>query len=158
MSNVSTYFPHLKEWVERFAERAGGHLCRVYLLTLPPKMQIRPHIDRGSYFESRDRFHVVLSSATPPSLACGGESARMNPGDIWWFDNQQEYSVTNQSNDLSFHLIVDVCRVRASVRICPLLCATHLGSPPSALLLIQVPPLFMVEFPPVPPIYQTNPV
>lgn len=97
----------------------GEHLGRAFISRIKPGGSIPPHTDRippaeeafpdrippASYY---DRYHVVLQSQPGTVFACGDEQVYMPPGTVWWFNNQLEHSVVNNSADDRIHLIVDI--------------------------------------------------
>ena len=46
-----------------FAEETNCELSRATIVRLKPKSQVFRHIDEGSYYFLRDRFHLVLKSS-----------------------------------------------------------------------------------------------
>jgi hypothetical protein len=97
----------------------GVHLGRVMVTRLAPGVSIPLHSDRiepaEAAFPNRippavyyERFHIVLQSEPGVAFACGNEVAWMAPGEAWWFNNQIEHSVMNNSGNDRIHLILDV--------------------------------------------------
>ena len=84
------------------------HLSRATIVRLKPKSQVFRHIDEGSYYFLRDRFHLVLQSSTGSVLMSGGEQVRMQEGELWWFDNKQYHESCNESGDWRIHYIFDL--------------------------------------------------
>ena len=84
------------------------HLSRATIVRLKPKSQVFRHIDEGSYYFLRDRFHLVLQSSTGSVLMSGGEEVRMQEGELWWFDNKQYHESYNESGDWRIHYIFDL--------------------------------------------------
>ena len=84
------------------------HLSRATIVRLKPKSQVFRHIDEGSYYFLRDRFHLVLQSSAGSVLMSGGEQVRMQEGELWWFDNKQYHESYNESDDWRIHYIFDL--------------------------------------------------
>lgn len=86
----------------------GERLGRCLITLLPPGAKIDPHVDGGEHAAYYERYHVVLQSLPGTVFRAGDESVHMNPGEIWWFDNQQEHEVINNSADDRIHMIIDI--------------------------------------------------
>ena len=95
-------------FMTEFAQETNCHLSRATIVRLKPKSQVFRHIDEGSYYFLRDRFHLVLQSSTGSVLMSGGEQVRMQEGELWWFDNKQFHESYNESGDWRIHYIFDL--------------------------------------------------
>ena len=100
-------FPLLWNWLSAFAEEAGGQLCRVYLVRIKAGGAVYEHVDIGSYYEHRDRYHLILSGEKT-QLTCDDFELEQLPGSVYWFDNKRSYEQVNRSDDWSTHVIIDV--------------------------------------------------
>jgi hypothetical protein len=97
----------------------GVHLGRCMISRLPPGGSIPLHSDLippaeiafpdrqppASYYE---RYHLVLQSAPGVVFRCRDEDCYMAPGEVWWFNNQFEHEVLNNSPLDRIHLICDI--------------------------------------------------
>ena len=83
-------------------------MSRATIVRLKPKSQVSRHIDVGSYYLIRDRFHLVLHSSAGSVLMSGGEQVRMQEGELWWFDNKQYHEAYNESDEWRIHYIFDL--------------------------------------------------
>ena len=101
-------FPKLMAWATDFGTRQRSELCRVLLAKLRPLGHVYEHVDKGSYYETRNRFHLVLISPGGSVMECGGESVVMREQELWWFDNKQPHKAHNPSNAGRTHLIFDL--------------------------------------------------
>ncbi len=101
-------FPQVFNWVKSFAASIDGELGRATIVRLEPRGRVYRHIDRGAYYQRRDRYHLVLQSAAGSLLGAGEEWIAMQEGELWWFDNKQPHEAINQSDDWRIHLIFDV--------------------------------------------------
>ena len=97
----------------------GEHLGRVFISRIKPGGSIASHNDRIAPAEEAfpdrivparyyDRHHIVLQSAPGTEFECGGERVYMAPGEMWWFNNQVDHSVTNNSRLDRVHMILDI--------------------------------------------------
>lgn len=86
----------------------GERLGRVMINRLRPGGRVFPHADTPAHAQYWDRFHVALQSGPGCNFRCGDETVYMPPGQVWWFQNELEHEVTNNSADDRIHLIVDI--------------------------------------------------
>ncbi len=108
LTPVSKCFPRALAFMTEFAREMNCLLSRATIVRLNPKSQVFRHIDQGSYYFLRDRFHLVLRSSTGSVLMSGGETVRMQEGELWWFDNKQYHESYNESDDWRIHYIFDL--------------------------------------------------
>ena len=108
LTPVSKLFPKALAFMTAFAEEMNCHLARASIVRLKPRSQVFRHIDAGSYYFLRDRFHLVLQSATGSVLMSGGEQVSMQEGELWWFDNKQFHESYNESGEWRIHYIFDL--------------------------------------------------
>jgi outer membrane protein assembly factor BamB len=101
-------FPRSLAFMTEFAQEMNCHLARATIVRLKPNSQVLRHIDEGSYYFLRDRFHLVLQSAAGSVLMSGGEQVRMQEGELWWFDNKQYHESYNESDEWRIHYIFDL--------------------------------------------------
>ena len=108
LTPVSKLFPRALAFMTEFAHEMNCHLSRATIVRLKPKSRVFRHIDEGSYYFLRDRFHLVLRSSAGSVLMSGGEEVRMREGELWWFDNKQYHESYNESDDWRIHYIFDL--------------------------------------------------
>jgi outer membrane protein assembly factor BamB/orotate phosphoribosyltransferase len=108
LTSVSSLFPKALAFMTGFAQEMECHLSRATIVRLKPKSQVFRHIDEGSYYFLRDRFHLVLESSLGSVLMSGGEQIRMQEGELWWFDNKQYHESYNESGEWRIHYIFDL--------------------------------------------------
>jgi len=108
LTPVAQSFPKALAFMTEFAQEMHCHLSRATIVRLKPQTQVFRHIDQGSYYFLRDRFHLVLRSATGSVLMSGGETVRMKEGELWWFDNKQYHEAYNESDQWRIHYIFDL--------------------------------------------------
>lgn len=90
----------------RFVE--GEQLGRLMLTKLAPSKQITPHKDQGSPAVFYERYHIILQNHPGSVFQCGDEKVTMKAGEVWWFNNTETHSVTNNSADDRLTLIADI--------------------------------------------------
>jgi outer membrane protein assembly factor BamB len=108
LTAASKFFPRALALMTEFAQEMNCHLSRAAIVRLKPRSQVFRHIDEGSYYFLRDRFHLVLRSSTGSVLMSGGETVRMQAGELWWFDNKQFHESHNESDEWRIHYIFDL--------------------------------------------------
>ena len=107
-TKISRKFPVAVAWLEDFAQRQQAQLGRAKIVRLPPGAHAYPHVDRGEYYEVRDRYHLVLKSLEGSPLRSADETALMREAELWWFDNKQFHEAWNTSEEDRIHLIFDL--------------------------------------------------
>lgn len=107
-TKTSDSFPLASKLMFDFAKSVNGTLSRAGIVRLKPKGKVYPHIDRGTYYFIRDRYHLVLKSPLGSLLTSGNETVRMQEGELWWFDNKEYHSALNESDEWRVHYIFDV--------------------------------------------------
>jgi orotate phosphoribosyltransferase len=108
LTTVSDLFPRALVFMTEFAREMNCRLSRATIVRLKPTSRVFRHIDEGSYYFLRDRFHLVLQSEMGSVLMSGGEEVRMQPGELWWFDNKQFHSSYNEADEWRIHYIFDL--------------------------------------------------
>lgn len=86
----------------------GERLGRVMINKIAPGGRIAPHTDTPEHTDYYTRFHVVLNSQPGVDFRAGDEHVYMATGEVWWFANNQEHEVINNSADDRIHMIIDV--------------------------------------------------
>lgn len=107
-TSLSAQFPATRAFIEAFAAEQQGKPGRARFARLPPGKTVLPHMDRGEYYRFRDRYHLVIRSEKGSLLNAGGESVRMQEGELWWFDNKAVHDACNDSDADRIHLIFDL--------------------------------------------------
>ena len=112
-TTTSQKFPVARAFLEAFAAEQDAELSRAKIVCLPAGRRVYPHIDRGEYYKFRDRYHLILQSKLGSFMEAGDEEMRMREGELWWFDNNQMHSATNDGDADRIHMIFDLLpRVR----------------------------------------------
>lgn len=90
----------------------GEQLGRVLITKLAPGKEITPHEDGGAPATFYARYHCILQNFPGSIFRCGDEVVTMQPGSVWWFNNELTHSVVNNSADDRLTMICDVrvCR------------------------------------------------
>lgn len=100
--------------IEPFLELAtslgyGSELGRVRISCLPPGAKVKPHIDRGVYFEIHNRLMFPLTTNPLCQFWLDGKGPyKPEVGSVYWFDNQKMHRSRNDSDEYRMFLMVDV--------------------------------------------------
>ena len=130
LTSVAKLFPRALTFMTEFAQQMDCQLSRATIVRLKPKSQVFRHIDEGSYYFLRDRFHLVLQSRAGSVLMSGGEEVRMQEGELWWFDNKQYHESYNESDEWRIHYIFDLLPASYSdIAVNPVVLPPASGSP-----------------------------
>ena len=86
----------------------GERLGRVMINKVSPGGRIFPHADTPEQTRYYTRFHIVLHGLPGAMLRCADEQINMNTGDGFWFANDQEHEVVNNSADDRVSMVVDI--------------------------------------------------
>ena len=108
LTRAAAKFPSSLAFCEGVAAASGASLGRVTLVSLQPRSRVFPHVDVGTYYRIRDRFHLVLRSPGGSPLAAGDERVVMREGELWVFNNKVRHSANNPSGEPRVHLIFDL--------------------------------------------------
>lgn len=94
---------------------SGERLGRVLISRMNPGAQIGEHKDIGpdlaKWYDNEpyySRFHIVLQGLPGSIFYCGDEQVNMRTGEIWFFRNDVEHSVVNNSADERIHIVCDI--------------------------------------------------
>ena len=98
--------PKCVEFLNQFVSKYGGEVHRVSLVLLPPKAEVTPHADTGTYYKNKDRFHVVIQGEH--MLQVGTDVQKFKQGELWFFDNKQVHSARNNNDTDRIAMIFDV--------------------------------------------------
>jgi hypothetical protein len=101
-------FPATMHFLAEVSATLDASLQRAMLVRLYPGGQVFPHVDRGSYYALRDRYHLVIVSPTGSILRSGDEAVTMHEGELWWFNNKLRHEAENRGVDWRVHLIFDL--------------------------------------------------
>lgn len=84
-----------REWIDRCG-----------FLSLPVGGQVGMHRDIGTYYQTRDRFHLSIQSSYVYEVGVNG--CLIEPGSLFWFDNKEEHGTENVGEDIRITFVFDV--------------------------------------------------
>jgi mannose-6-phosphate isomerase-like protein (cupin superfamily) len=84
----------------------SGRIRRCAFLTLPVGGTVGSHIDHGSYYLNKDRYHLSIQGRYRYTV--GDESVEVEPGTLFWFNNKLEHRAENIANEVRISFVFDV--------------------------------------------------
>jgi hypothetical protein len=108
MSPAWDRFPNVTRVMTDLASQEGGEVGRAMVVRLKPQGKVYGHIDFGSYYAHRDRYHLVIQSPSGSEMKCEDECAVFRQGEVFCFNNKVRHEAFNASNDWRIHLIFDL--------------------------------------------------
>ena len=108
LSIAAKMFPCTLEFCNSMARMQRGTLGRATLVALLPLGRVFPHIDSGTYYQFRDRYHLVIRSSNGSRIATDSGEVLMREGEVWVFNNKVRHWAKNPSNKPRIHLIFDL--------------------------------------------------
>lgn len=83
-------------------ERLGG----ILITKIPPGGMVKPHVDGGWHAEYYDKYAVQLQGNCDQAFCFDNDSLIAIPGDVYWFNNQVNHWVVNNSTEDRITMIV----------------------------------------------------
>ena len=103
----ASLFPETFRWLHEMADRLLGHLQRAVILGLRPGSYVHKHIDLGSHYVCRDRYHLVVQSELSPTYV-DGRWYEWREGELWWLNNKLPHGSHNPGKTARIHLQFDI--------------------------------------------------
>ena len=88
-----------KEFGDKEVQRCG-------FLALPVDEYVGAHIDEGTYYLTKDRYHLSIKGEY--HYFTGGETMVIKPGTLFWFDNKQPHGAVNSGDETRITFVFDV--------------------------------------------------
>ena len=79
--------------------------CRTGFVKMNPGAVIKPNVDDGNYYKTRDRYFLPLQSTY--HMLIGGNLLRLDPGVLYWFNHHIPYGMVNVGNTVGISLMFD---------------------------------------------------
>ena len=89
-----------------WAWKTFGHFSRCAFLALPPGKIVGKHIDWGTYYLNKDRYHLSIQGRYRYTV--GDESVIVEPGTFLWFNNKLEHGTENIGDETRITFVIDV--------------------------------------------------
>ena len=87
-------------------EFPGRELHRCGFLSLPIDGYVGAHIDEGTYYKTRDRYHLSIQGQY--QYFVGNESAIIDAGTLFWFNNKMPHGAVNLSEETRITFVFDI--------------------------------------------------
>ena len=107
-SEISVPTPAYKNHTEiiGFLKRNFKKFDRCGFLSLPVGGIVGQHIDMGTYYQTRDRYHLAIQGSYRYTV--GGESVIVEPGMLLWFNNKLMHGTENVGDEVRITFVFDV--------------------------------------------------
>jgi len=89
-----------------FLSRNFKKFSRCGFLSLPVGGKVGQHIDIGSYYQTRDRYHLAIQGSYRYTV--GDESVIVEPGTLLWFNNKLKHGTENVGDEVRVTFVFDV--------------------------------------------------
>ena len=90
----------------KWAWKTFGRFARCAFLALPPGKIVGKHIDWGTYYLTKDRYHLSIQGRYRYTV--GDESVIVEPGTFLWFNNKLEHCTENLGDVTRITFVIDV--------------------------------------------------
>ena len=87
-------------------EIPGRELHRCGFLSLPIDGYVGAHIDEGTYYLTRDRYHISIAGQY--QYFCGNETAIVDAGTLFWFNNKMPHGAVNLGEETRITFVFDM--------------------------------------------------
>ena len=87
-------------------EFPGRELHRCGFLSLPIDGYVGAHIDEGTYYKTRDRYHLSIQGQY--QYFVGNVSAIIDAGTLFWFNNKMPHGAVNLSEETRITFVFDI--------------------------------------------------
>jgi len=106
--NVKTPAYQRHTEIRKLVKKLVGNkeLQRCGFLSLPIDGIVGAHIDEGTYYLTRDRYHISVQGTY--QYFCGGESVTVEPGTFLWFNNKLPHGTVNLGDIERITFVFDI--------------------------------------------------
>lgn len=87
-------------------EFGNKELQRCGFLSLPIDEIVGAHIDEGTYYLTRDRYHLSISGRY--QYFCGTDTVIVEPGTLLWFNNKLPHGTVNIADETRITFVFDI--------------------------------------------------
>jgi hypothetical protein len=102
--NTPAYYRHTE--IIGFMKRHFKEFKRCGFLSLPVGDIVGTHIDVGSYYQTKDRYHLSIQGRYKYTV--GDESVVVEPGTLLWFNNKLPHGTVNVGDVTRITFVFDV--------------------------------------------------
>jgi hypothetical protein len=101
---TEAYYRHTE--IIGFLTRHFKNFKRCGFLSLPVGGTVGLHIDQGTYYQTKDRYHLSIQGSY--NYICGDEMVRVDPGTLLWFNNKLMHGTENVGDCTRITFVFDV--------------------------------------------------
>ena len=107
-TELSTKTPAYDRHTEivNFMKRHFHAHSRCGFLSLPVGDIVGTHIDFGTYYLTKDRYHLSIQGRY--KYHCGDDEVIVEPGTLLWFDNKKPHGTVNVGDETRITFVFDV--------------------------------------------------
>ena len=87
-------------------ELPGREIHRCGFLSLPIDGYVGAHIDEGTYYHTRDRYHISIAGQY--QYFVGGENYIVDAGTLFWFNNKMPHGAVNLGEETRVTFVFDM--------------------------------------------------
>ena len=92
--------------VRKFLNKNYPNYCRCGFLALPVGEMVGAHIDEGTYYLDKDRYHLSIQGKY--KYFVGNENVIVDAGTLLWFNNKIPHGTVNLGNETRITFVFDV--------------------------------------------------
>ena len=92
--------------IVKFMRRHFHSHSRCGFLSLPVGDIVGTHIDQGTYYQTKDRYHLSIQGRY--KYHCGDDEVVVEPGTLLWFDNKKPHGTVNVGDETRITFVFDV--------------------------------------------------
>ena len=92
--------------IVKFMKRHFHAHSRCGFLSLPVGEIVGTHIDQGTYYQTKDRYHLSIQGRY--KYHCGDDEVIVEPGTLLWFDNKKPHGTENVGDEVRITFVFDV--------------------------------------------------
>ena len=92
--------------VRKYLQKYFPTMYRCGFLALPIDEIVGAHIDEGTYYFTKDRYHLSIQGRY--QYFVGNESIIVEPGTLFWFNNKLPHGTVNIGDEVRITFVFDV--------------------------------------------------
>lgn len=92
--------------VRKYLRKYFSTMYRCGFLALPIDEIVGAHIDEGTYYLTKDRYHLSIQGRY--QYFVGNESIIVEPGTLFWFNNKLPHGTVNIGDEVRITFVFDV--------------------------------------------------
>ena len=104
--NTPAYKRHTEiiKLIRNYVGNKDIHRCG--FLGLPVDGYVGAHIDEGTYYKTKDRYHLSIMGQY--QYFCGDDSVVVDPGTLMWFNNKMPHGAVNLGDITRITFVFDI--------------------------------------------------